>query len=158
MLASIERMMFSDEFCSLQSFTRLFFLSVVLFSIDGCSSEAKVGELVEGSVTVDSIPFMEGLIAFEPIKTTPGPKVTAEIVDGKFIIGPEMGLQAGEFRIEIMGIPPSVRSMAEGKSPSESDRKRYREIHADFNVRSNLKYRVKSGKVNYPSFDVRYRD
>ena len=140
----------------------VFMLLPICFSV-GCGQVPVSGEWIEGSVTVDKQPLAEGIITFVPLSGTTGGKITATIVDGKYRIDAAEGLEVGKFRVEIMGLPPGIKAMAEGKHLASSEsfhsrgpREAYREIDAEFNKQSKLGCTIVHGMVNSADFDVRY--
>lgn len=56
---------------------------------------------VSGTVTLDGELLDEGFVRFVPIEGTTGPKVTAPIDRGLFILPPELGPVIGRHRVEI---------------------------------------------------------
>jgi hypothetical protein len=77
------------------------------------------------------------------------------ILNGKYVIEPAEGLAAGEYRVEVMGLPPGVKAMAEGKVPSHAPSS-YREIDPAFNEKSNLKCTLQASVENMADFSVKY--
>lgn len=129
--------------------------AVVLALLCAGCAPAPSGVVVEGQVRAAGQPLHEGLITFEPSGATPGPKVSAVIADGNYFIPASEGLAAGKFRVEVMGIPPGVKAMAEGL-PRPRGRGDYREIAAEFNRETRLRCELKSDQDNHADFDVAF--
>jgi hypothetical protein len=123
--------------------------------IVGCHSPSRLGEALSGQVTVEGQPLDEGLITFIPLNDTPGTKVSVTITNGQYEVLPQEGLKAGEFRVEIFGLPPSIKAIAEGLPPP-MESKNYREIDAQFNTQSQTTCRLSTGQANVADFAVRY--
>jgi len=128
----------------------------LLVAIAGCGSKP-IGESISGLVTVDGQSMLEGLITFEPIERTTGPKISTIIENGSYLIKPSEGIHAGIFRVEILGIPPGVKALADGRGHSESPARSspvYREVAAEFNFQSRLFATVMKGVSNQFDFQV----
>lgn len=141
---------------------RALLLLFVVFAM-GCGIQKSNGEVISGSVTVEKRPLTEGLIAFVPLAGTNGSKVTAMILDGKYDIHSTDHLGVGKFRVEILGLPPGIKAMAEGKHIANSEsldkklqRDVYREIAPEFNEQSKLECTIVSSVSNTADFEVRY--
>lgn len=106
-------------------------------------------------VTVDKQPLPEGLITFVPLASTAGQKTSTHILDGRYSIEHAEGLVPGEYRVEIFGMPPGVRALAEGKTPEHSS-SNFREIAPEFNRRSRLMWTIDQEKRTTADFEVRY--
>jgi hypothetical protein len=126
-------------------------LTVVL----GCSQKSQLGLSVKGTVTADDTLLAEGLITFIPVVETTGQKCSVTIHDGKYVFEPAQGLMPGEYRVEVMGLPPGIKAMAEGKTPSHSPLT-YREIASAFNEKSTLKITLQATGENTADFAVKY--
>jgi hypothetical protein len=132
----------------------------LLVAIAGCGSKP-IGESISGVITVDGQPMQEGLITFEPMERTTGPKISTMIDNGSYLISPTEGIHAGIFRVEILGIPPGVKALADGRGHSESPvrpRSAYREVAAEFNFQSRLFATVVKGVSNQFDFQVTLKD
>lgn len=121
----------------------------------GCGQASSLGVSVNGSVSADDLPLAEGLITFIPVGETTGKKCSVLIQGGSYVFEPAQGLSAGEYRVEVMGVPPGIKAMAEGKNPSHSQSS-YREIALQFNEKSALKCTLKASRANTVDFIVKY--
>jgi hypothetical protein len=128
---------------------------VGLTSLWGCGPALRPGVRVSGLVTADDSPLDEGLITFIPLNGTAGQKCSALIRDGKYVFEPDQGLMTGEYRVEVMGLPPGVKALAEGKAPTHSP-STYREIAPAFNEASTLKCTLEATGENSADFNVKY--
>ena len=72
----------------------------VLLSLIGCG-EPSGRQSLEGTVTLDGAPLVDGNIKFVPQLDTKGPVAGGKITEGQFSISTEGGTFAGEFRVEI---------------------------------------------------------
>jgi hypothetical protein len=126
-----------------------------LASTFGCEQKPVPGVRVLGSISVENKLLDEGLITFVPITGTAGKKCSVVIQEGKYAVDASQGLSAGEYRVEVMGLPPGIKDMAEGKSPSHSSSS-YREIDQSFSERSNLKCTLRENVENIVNFSVKY--
>ncbi len=125
----------------------------------GCTPSAPSGIIVRGSVTVEAAPLDEGLITLVPTGGTTGKKCSVEIHHGKYEFDALLGLAPGEYRVEVMGLPPGIKAMAEGKLVDHSDPKHkstYREIAPEFNERSILRCSLVEGRENTADYQVKY--
>ena len=132
-------------------------LCISIVTIMGCQGE-HTGEIIEGRVTIQGEPMSEGLITFEPLGTTTGPKISTVIDKGNYSISSSEGIQSGQFRVEVLGIPPGVKAMSNGDSHlnlSASTRVPYREVASEFNFQSQLLATVERGVTNQFDFDVK---
>jgi len=130
-------------------------LYVGIALVVGCRQTSPLGVIIKGSVESDNSPLAEGLITFIPVGGTTGQKCSVLIHDGKYIFEPVEGLMAGEYRVEVMGLPPGIKAMAEGKSPSHSP-STYREIAPAFNEKTSLKCTLQATGENTADFSVKY--
>jgi len=128
---------------------------VGLISVVGCGQRSPLGMGVKGLVNADNSPLAEGLITFIPVGGTTGQKCSVPIHDGKYVFEPVQGLMAGDYRVEVMGLPPGIKAMAEGKAASHSQ-STYREIAPAFNETSDLKYTLQATGENTADFSVKY--
>lgn len=73
-------------------------------SLAGCSGGKSEIEraAVQGTVTLDGQELKAGVVRFIPIESTPGPKTTVNIAQGKFMVDAEVGPVIGRHRIEIV--------------------------------------------------------
>ena len=143
---------------SVYSQALLLYLSLVM--VIGCRSEP-TGESVHGRVTIAGEPMLEGLVTFQPIEETTGPKISTMIENGEYSIPPSEGIHAGLFRVEILGMPPGVKAMASGDlQPQLASRgpTPYREVAAEFNFQSQLRAVLRSGVANQLDFQVKLAD
>ncbi len=121
----------------------------------GCSTQTIQNVAAHGSVTVAKTPLPEGLITFVPCNGTPGKKCSVVITDGRYAFDSAQGLAAGDYRVEIMGLPPGIKSMAEGQPPSHH-RTNYREIAPEYNEKSTLHCTLQSSQDNQADFNVQF--
>ncbi len=128
---------------------------VGLTALSGCGQQSPIGLRVKGTVTADNALLTEGLITFIPVAETSGQKCSVQILDGKYAFEPAQGLMLGEYRVEVMGLPPGIKAMAEGKAPSHSP-STYREIASAFNEKSTLKITLQATGENTADFAVKY--
>ena len=98
-------------------------------------------------------PLGEGLITFVPLPGTTGPKVSASIEGGRYAVAADQGLQPGDFKVEVYGLPPGVKAMAEGRHPPRGEED-YREVSPEFNSQSRLAATLTAG-ANREDFRVR---
>ena len=121
----------------------------------GCGQASPLGVVVQGSVSADHSPLAEGLITFIPVGGTTGQKCSVLIQGGSYVFESNHGLKAGEYRVEVMGLSPGVKAMAEGMTPSHS-KSSYREIAPQFNEKSVLKCTLTASSANTADFIVKY--
>jgi len=143
---------------SVYSQALLLYLSLVM--VIGCRSEP-TGESVHGRVTIAGEPMLEGLITFQPIEETTGPKISTMIENGEYSVSPSEGIHAGLFRVEILGMPPGVKAMASGEHQPQLVPRGptlYREVAAEFNFHSQLRAVLRSGVDNRLDFQVKLGD
>ncbi len=122
----------------------------------GCRSALSLGEQVQGMVTVDGKPLVDGLVTLVPIEGTPGGKVSVRIADGEYSFEQNMRVFAGTYRVEVFGMPPAIAAIADGKIPSHDASSTFREVSAEFNEKSLLRLTVNAGELNRFDCDVRY--
>jgi len=72
---------------------------VVLLGLVGCGSEHYIP--VQGTVSWNQRPLIQGSIRFVPEPGTKGPVVGTEINNGKYALPSEQGLRPGAYRVEI---------------------------------------------------------
>lgn len=136
---------------------RLMIFGLLSACFVGCSSERNEVS-VSGVVKVADADLDVGLITFVPIEGTPGPKISTQVNNGKYMIAMERGLAAGKYRVEVYGVPPGIQAMAHGERPSHDPHtESYREIAARFNQKSELKAELELGE-NQEDFEVAYAE
>lgn len=121
----------------------------------GCNDRPPLGEGLSGRVIVEGNPLDDGLITLIPNAGTTGNKISTVVQAGNYQILPEDGLNAGSFRVEILGLSPSIKAMADGKRPTIG-KDSYREIDERFNEKSELQCDVVAGLANVADFHVQY--
>ncbi len=126
-----------------------------LTALSGCGQSSPTGISVKGTVTADNALLTEGLITLIPVAETSGHKCSVQILDGKYTFERAHGLMPGEYRVEVMGLSPGIKAMAEGKTPSHSPSS-YREIASAFNEKSTLKITLQATGENTADFAVKY--
>ena len=129
--------------------------TLCLILAPGCAKQKTSDVNVNGTVTVEKTPLTEGLITFVPCNGTNGKKCSVVISEGRYIFDSSQDLAAGEYRVEIMGLPPGIKAMAEGKPPSLA-KTSYREIAPAYNEKSTLHCTLQSGQENRYDFSVQY--
>jgi hypothetical protein len=122
----------------------------------GCGRSNPQAASVAGNITVEKNAMLEGLITFVPLRDTPGPKLSAPIQNGTYKIAIEEGMLAGEFRVEVFGLPPGVKAMMYNEPVQHNSETRYREIDAKYNANSELQAIITPGD-NHHDFAVEYR-
>jgi len=135
--------------------------AAVAISVAGCGSGQPQGPSVTGMITVsdsqgDTVPLSDGLITWEPIRLTSGPKVSARVQSGRYEFPPESGLCGGQYRIEVMAMPPEIAAAMHGQSV-EGPPSSYREIDKRFNSNSTLKHKIIIDVENRFDATVSYR-
>ena len=91
----------------------LFWLAGAL--IAGCGGSGPQRHEVSGSVTFAGEKIPEGSIAFVPIEGTKGPKVGANIQQGRYHIDRSGGPLAGRHRVEIVSVRKTGRQLKVGQ-------------------------------------------
>ena len=127
---------------------------VLVLASCGCSRPV-IGTSVHGFVHVGKIPLAEGLITFVPLPGTDGPKISASIDQGVYQINGDRGLGNGSFRVEVFGLPPAVKAMAQGQPVSHGPND-YREIDDRFNTQSELLCEILPDQDQAHDFIVEY--
>ena len=113
----------------------------------GCGPANPLGrKAVEGSVTLNGAPVLQGGINFVPIDgqvTSSG----AMILDGKYSIGTPYGIADGKYLVRINGIDPSsIRDLHANHIPGNDHVKAEEIIPAEWNIDSDKTIEV-SGKA-----------
>ena len=70
---------------------------------------------LNGRVTLDGAPLVDGAISFRPEDGTPGPTAGGQITDGTFSIPASVGPLAGHFRVEITASRPGESFVVDGQ-------------------------------------------
>jgi hypothetical protein len=73
-------------------------MAVGLTAVVGCG---KARTRVAGTVTINGSPMDRGVIAFDPLDPSLGPKVGGKIMDGAYELDPTRGPFPGKYRVEI---------------------------------------------------------
>jgi hypothetical protein len=66
---------------------------------------------IRGTVTCDGQPVPAGSIAFRPQESSRSPSAGAEIVSGEFVVPAEKGIAAGRYRVEILAMRKTGKSI-----------------------------------------------
>ncbi len=92
--------------------------AVTLLLLSGCGSGQRT-QCVWGEVFFDGKAVDQGEIVFRPIEGTSGPATGGTIEKGRYEIPAEVGLLAdGTYRVEIIGLAPSGRTIANPLGPA----------------------------------------
>lgn len=91
---------------------------------------------IQGTVTLDGETIPKGSIAFRPLESTRSPSAGAEIVDGQFSIPAEKGVRPGQFRVEILAVRATGRSIKDPVFGPTEVEQQY--LPARYNTRSEL--------------------
>jgi len=75
----------------------------VLLSLVGCG-DSSGQQLLEGTVTLDGVPLVNGHITFLPQRGTKGSTAGSKITEGDFSIPSKKSVFAGTFRVEITAL------------------------------------------------------
>ena len=134
-------------------------VTTLLLAASGCSSDGFDNrQRIEGNVRIDGKPLNDALITFIPTGESKGPKATATIESGKYVIEEGQGPLAGEFIVKVEIIPPDVKALADGDMAalhSAGSRKRRVRIAPQYNRDTTLKATVKEDGENRFDFDVK---
>ena len=85
----------------------------------GCDGPDELGRrAISGTVTLDGKALASGSVTYVP--TESGPAVGATIEDGRFSIDRESGPIPGAYRVEILAIRPTGRTIADPEGPKGS--------------------------------------
>lgn len=129
--------------------------TLYLASLQGCSNPTTNTINVHGNVFANNQPLSEGLITFVPHNGTTGKKYSTSISEGQYATPADTVLIAGDYRVEIYGMPPEVKALSEGRIPPR-EKTSYREIAPQYNKKSTLHCTLVSGSENRFDFSVQY--
>ena len=123
---------------------------LVLLSI-GCGGRNGID--VSGTVTLDGSPLTEGRIRFVSIGDTGGGTAGAKIENGQFVFGPDDGLVAGTYRVEISSVQKTGRMIPDMEG--EGTIEQYAEaIPSRYNSQSELTADIKPDGGEPLAFDL----
>lgn len=128
--------------------TKHFFgLVSLLVVLASCSdNDGPERRVVNGRVTFQGEPVENGNVRFRPIEGTPGQMCGGPIHEGEYSTKASGGVTVGTHRVEILAYhfkaPPGVD--VESLDPDEIIRHAY--IPPRYNVQSEIKYTVESGR------------
>lgn len=115
----------------------------------GCSESRR--QSIEGVVTLDGTPLVEGWVKLLPQAGTPGPTAGATIENGRFSIDASKGTFTGRFRVEILATrqdgPPVIDPETGAKVPS-----RVQYLPARYNSASELTAEITADHANRLEF------
>lgn len=75
---------------------------LMLVGIIGCG-RGDGRQAVEGTVSIDGTPLVEGAISFRP-RNGQGPSAGGLVVQGKFVVPAENGLLPGEYQVQVIAM------------------------------------------------------
>jgi hypothetical protein len=128
-------------------------LTLLAAALSGCRdrSDGLDREAVSGSVTLDGRPIA-GDITFIPKAN--GPSAGGWIADGTYSLGRSTGPAPGLYRVEILSIQPTGRTIPDRDGPpGGTTEERKNVVPGRYNVDSKLEAEVKKGGPN--TFDFR---
>ena len=127
-------------------------------TVPGCSDagDGLPREAVNGTVTLDGQPLVEGTIQFAPADPTKnGVGGGAAIKSGHFSIAREYGLVPGSYNVSISA-PDRGGGAGKPQAPGAGGRSALAKelIPAEYNAKSTLKVEITKGGPNTPAFTL----
>jgi hypothetical protein len=127
-------------------------LAFCLAAIGGCSRSTG-RQAIEGTVTLDGTPLIEGSIVFLPQPGTKSPTCGGTISQGRFSIAPAGGAACGTFRVEITAVRKTGKKVMNPKDNQLVDEiEQY--IPAKYNGQSELTVTVSEQGPNRFDFPL----
>ena len=129
----------------------------------GCGSAANQLDYpragVSGHVLLDGQPLAKGIILFDPVEGTPGPKTSVPVVDGWFSVDEDAGPVVGEHRIEIHSADDGGYAFDDEEALEQLKESRTKRIDVvrvppAFNTHSQMKRVVNNESPNKFDFDL----
>jgi hypothetical protein len=117
-------------------------LTAALAGLSGCGDSTRA--TVSGNVTVDGKPLESGAINFLPTGATKGPSAGATIVEGRYLISTEKGVQIGENLVQIRGVGKTGKMVANPMGPGQIE-EWAEHVPEKYNKRTTLSRAVKAG-------------
>jgi hypothetical protein len=117
-------------------------LCLAFVGLTGCGGEGR--RSIHGEVTFGGEPVSGGSIVFLPPGGA-GSKGAAEIVDGKYSIPSEQGLEPGTYRVEIRWEKPTGKQIPSG-DPGMMMEERIEVIPSQYNAESTLTAEITAGE------------
>ncbi len=115
-----------------------------LLAMAGCGQNHK--QALEGTVTLDGKPLVQGSITFTPAPGTPGTAAAGKIMQGRFSIASTEGVLPGTFRVEISAVRKTGKKL-QGEMGVEFDDLEHL-IPPRYNRQSELSVEVQEGGPN----------
>ena len=133
---------------------RLATMAALLAAPLGCGTSADPGrEPVAGTVTLDGRPLPDGSLTLVPLGA--GPAVGATILDGNFAIPRPDGPIPGAYRVEILSIRPTGRTIPDPEGPKGTTVAERKNVVPDrYGSRSELRADVAQAGTNSFRFAV----
>ena len=117
----------------------------------GCESSSDRAAL-EGIVTLDGEPLPDGQIVFLPQADATGPSAGSTIENGNYSVPADMGLFAGNFRVEITAERKTGRKIVGFLGEEVDQVENY--LPARYNDQSELVAQVEAGRKNTFDFEL----
>ncbi len=133
---------------------RLATMTTLLIAPLGCGTAADPGrEPVAGTVTLDGQPLPDGSLTLVPLGA--GPAVGATILDGNFAIPRPDGPIPGSYRVEILSIRATGRTIPDPEGPRGTTVAERKNVVPDrFGSRSELRAEVAPDGANSFRFAI----
>ncbi len=133
---------------------RLAALAALLVAPLGCGTSADPGrEPVAGTVTLDGQPLPDGSLTLVPLGA--GPAVGATIAGGHFAIPRPDGPIPGAYRVEILSIQPTGRTIPDPEGPKGTTVVERKNVVPDrYGARSQLRAEVAQAGPNSFRFEI----
>ena len=126
-------------------------VAAMLACVNGCGA-SDGPQAVSGSVTRQGQPLAHGTVTFLANAGAAGPVCGALVIDGRFEVPADRGLEPGTYRVAISAPVPGGELTA---AKAAGDRPRPREsLPAKYNSATELKAEVRSGTANRSEFKL----
>lgn len=109
--------------------------AVAIIFVAGCGGSSD-RLAINGMVTLDGAAIPKGSIALRPLESTRSPSAGAEIIDGQFSVPAEKGVRPGQFRVEILAMRKTGKTIKDPVFGPTEVEEQY--LPARYNARSDL--------------------
>lgn len=130
-------------------------LAPLIAAIAGCGAESgPARQPASGTITLDGKTLGSGTITFVPSEGGPG--AFGPIRDGAFRFGKEDGPPSGRYKVEIVDVRPTGKTIPDPDARSGTIAEVRNTIPARYNARTELEVEVKAAENSF-SFDLSTR-
>ena len=132
---------------------RLAAIAALLAAPLGCGTSDEGREPVTGTITLDGQPLPDGSLTLVPLAA--GPTVGATILDGNFAIARPDGPLPGAYRVEILSIRSTGRTIPDPEGPKGTTVAERKNVVPDrYGSRSELRAEVTPAGPNTFRFEI----